>query len=291
MTADLRTLYEQNKVNFRSSGGSTSRGWLQTDCPYCGPGSGKFHLGASLTKAVYNCWKCGRLPYLKTLHYVTGLGMRECYEFLQLIPKQRHLEREEVFGKLKIPKGIRHLTKSHRNYLKSRGFDWKEIAAVWGVGSLGMEAMPLQHRLYIPIDLYNRQISWTTRSILPDAKLRYISAKPEQEAYPHKRSLYGIDYVTHTVLVVEGPTDVWAVGPGAVGTFGTAYTDEQVARIARVPNRYICADHSARTTTEKLADRLAMFPGETHTVEIDAEDPGSAGPREIKALRKLLKGR
>ena len=35
-------------------------GWVQVDCPRCGPGSGKFHLGFSLTTAAVNCWRCGR---------------------------------------------------------------------------------------------------------------------------------------------------------------------------------------------------------------------------------------
>ena len=107
----------------------------------------------------------------------------------------------------------------------------------------------------------------------------------------HKELLYGEDYCRGSVIIHEGPTDVWRTGPGAVALLGTGFTDAQVLRLSHYGLRIVCFDSepAAQRRANKLCSLLDGFPGETINVVLDSKDPGSATPKEIAKLRKLLK--
>ncbi|MBW2309219.1 MAG: hypothetical protein JRG73_20040, partial [Deltaproteobacteria bacterium] len=109
-----------------------------------------------------------------------------------------------------------------------------------------------------------------------------------EEAVPHKTLLYGEELAGHAIIVVEGPTDAWRIGPGAVATMGLGYSSEQVIRIKNHPVRAVCFDKSieAQTVARKLAAALSVFPGQTFVASLDAADPGSAAQREVCELRR-----
>jgi DNA primase len=158
---------------------------------------------------------------------------------------------------------------------------------LWNAQGIGMSSQ-LPWRIFIPIELNGEMVSWTTRSI-NDYGLRYISAKLTQESFPHKHLLYGEDYARHTVIIHEGPLDVWTVGPGAVGTLGTSYTRAQVVRMSKYLRRVVCFDNEpeAQRRARKLCDDLEPFEGETHNVILDAKDANTASAKEIRRLRRL----
>ena len=87
---------------------------------------------------------------------------------------------------------------------------------------------------------------------------------------------------------MEGPTDCWKIGAGAVCTFGLAWTPAQLARIASYPTRVICFDNEeeAQKQARVLCAELEPFPGRTINVCLEAKDPGSAQKEEIQCLRK-----
>lgn len=130
-------------------------------------------------------------------------------------------------------------------------------------------------------------MSWVARSVRDDVRPKYIAAKREWEDVYHKSLLYNGDSVLGTVIICEGPTDVWRVGRGAVATFGLTPSDEQVRRLLAFHRRIICYDATldAQKQARRLSRRLASS-GRTEIVQLDAEDPGSASPGEIQELRK-----
>lgn len=175
----------------------------------------------------------------------------------------------------------------HKRYLKERGFDPEEIAGKWSVQGIAL-ASRLCWRLFIPIHHQGNVVSWTTRSICPEANQRYIAAKAGEEAMPARSLLYGEDHARHGIIVVEGPLDAWRIGFGAVAALGVSYGREQVARMSKYPVRAICfdSDPKAQRRAAKLCETLRVFPGRTVRVELDAEDPGSASVKEIRKLRR-----
>lgn len=279
------------KITHHTSGHHHCRsGWVQLDCPFCGKGSGKFHLGYNIRQHYMNCWKCGPHPVAYTLYRASHASKDRIGELLGSLDRTDLLAEDSpvLTGRLRLPKGLEPLAAPHRRKLEGRGFDPDELEKLWRLQGLGRTA-ELPWRIFIPIFYRSKMVSWTTRSL--GEKQRYISASLADEDMDHKHLLYGQDYCGHSIVIVEGPTDVWNVGPGAAATFGLSYTVQQVKKAGAHPYRYVCFDSSkaAQSRALQLADLLSVFPGETHVVELDAEDPGSASKKEVKALRKLAK--
>lgn len=265
-------------------------GWIQFDCPYCGRGTYNYHMGYNIHRGNVNCWRCGRKRTADVLGLVLGTTWQEAKDLLRDVPRTRY---EDVIrtGTLQIPYGVGPMGKAHRSYLYSRGFDPDAIERLWGVGGIGI-ADRLAWRLFIPIHLAGVVVSWTTRSIAATAVKRYVSAMVQEEAVSQKTLLYGDDYVRGAAIIVEGPTDAWAGGPGTVATLGTSYSQAQLAQMARYAVRAICFDSQpdAQARARRLADDLAVMPGETHLVTLDAKDLATAPARDLARLRAEFLG-
>jgi DNA primase len=188
-------------------------------------------------------------------------------------------------GKLVLPSSLEPLGKKHQKYLEKRGFNLNELDKLWGINRCTTIAIDLPWRIFIPIYLHGELVSWTTRSLVNTGQ-RYISAAPEQEAINHKELLYGEDYCRNTIIVCEGPTDAWSIGPGAVATFGTAYTEAQVQRMSKYENIVICYDNesAAQRQAKKLMGDLSVLTSNVWNVVLKDKDPGSS--TEIQELRK-----
>jgi hypothetical protein len=286
----IQELFDELEVEYLEGGGHhhARPGWIQLDCPFCQT-VGKYHMGYNLSNGHFSCWRCGGHHPIPTLGAL-GLKRADAEAFCD----DRELSSGGVSARvrkgLKEPAGRIELLKPHRNYLESRGFDPDQLIRLWGIESFGHLGR-FAWRIYIPIIHRDQRLSWTTRAIGEKVEQRYVSASAEEEAVNHKYLIYGLDYCLHSAIVVEGPTDVWRIGPGAGGLFGTAFSTPQVAKLARVPHRFICFDNAptAQRRARALCEELSAFPGETQNIQIDAADPGSASDREVRLLRKVAK--
>jgi len=277
-------------------------GWVQLDCPQCGAGSGKYHLGYNMRGRYLHCWRCGRLPLVSTVAALTNETPKAIKAALSAFDDDAPEELPDKRGTLVLPKPLEDLMRPHRDYLRERGFDPREIAKHWGVralGPVGVLKKPdgvrvnLAWRVFIPFTRDGETHSWTTRSLKPDATLRYISAPADCEMTNHKTMLYGEDFCGHAACAVEGPIDVWAGGFGFVGTAGTAYKREQVRRLSRFLVRGVCydAEDEAQRHARELVEMLSVFPGKTYNFILDHKDPAEDmkhGGKDIRRIRKIL---
>jgi hypothetical protein len=263
----------------------TRDGWMQLkNCPGCG--SDNYHLGFNLAGRYFVCWRCGGM---KTIFVLQSLGadrktIEEFFKGLDL----PELTSRPVFT-LVQPRGRGPLLKAHRTYLRERKFNPEELTRIWELEGIGI-ATELAWRLYIPVIENGHRVSWTTRA-LGDKSQRYVSASQSQEVVPHKHCIYGAGLARHSIVIVEGPTDAWRIGPGAGALFGTAFTTAQVRKISRYPYRYILFDNEAvaQRKARDLAEQLAAFPGETTILECDAKDPGQMDPKSVRQLRRITR--
>jgi hypothetical protein len=275
----------------------------QVECPYCSKDSGKFRMGIPIGGSYWcNCWVCGRKPLFATLKllipYHSRLNASNLADFLRLgvnpsfdadWSNSGHKPGVNRPSKCQVPEGLSELLPVHRQFLKRRRFDPDEIIDKWSIQGIGL-CSSLPWRLFLPIFLDKRLMSWTTRS-LSDKGLRYISAKPEQEIISHKSLIYGEDFCGNSIVIVEGPLDVWALGYGAGCTFGLSYTQEQLLRISKFARRVICfdAEPAAQRIAQKLCSELSVFPGETINVMMESgKDPSRASKRELTEFKKLF---
>lgn len=285
----IEEIFDELKVSYISGGHHHSRpGWIQLQtCPFCS--SDSYHLGINLAGRYGSCWKCGGHGLPSILEKL-GVAREKAWNLFRGIELGSVVFHEKARTRLVEPAGRGPLLPAHRRYLESRGFDPDALAETWKLEGIG-PCTNLAWRIYIPIIHRNARVSWTSRAIGKRVTQRYLSASAEEEAVNHKEIVYGLDYCSHSVVIVEGPTDTWNVGPGAGGLFGTAFSTAQVKKLIKIPMRFICFDSSdeAQKRAKELANLLAPFPGVTENIELDAEDPGSASPKEIRLLRKVAR--
>jgi hypothetical protein len=235
-----------------------------------------------------NCWKCGGRNAAAAIALLCRVSEREAAAAIG--SGRRVIEpQSEAVGVLRRPTGVAELLPPHRRYLEGRGFDPDVIASTWGVQGLGPQAK-LKWRLYIPIfDRNGREVSWTTRSISTSAERRYRSASEDEEAVPHKSLLYGAHLAGRAIVIVEGPIDAWAIGPGAVATCGLSYSPAQFAAMCEYPVRVVCFDSTpdAQERADKLCSRLSVLAGQTENVMLETgDDAADADADEVEELRR-----
>lgn len=265
------------------------QGWVNIDCPYCSPDSQGWYMGYSIGGNFLNCWRCGNHPLVNTVMMITGLPYNEVKKILNDLETE-HFEKKKPIGKLVIPTGVKELHSAHRYYLLKRGFNWNKIELIWKIQGIGI-ASRLSWRIWIPIHYHGEIVSWTTRSISHNLKIaRYISAAENEEVMSHKKLLYGEDFARHAIIVNEGPLNAWRIGPGAVATFGSGYSIEQLERMSKYPTRAICFDNEpeAQRRARKLVNDLSVFPGDTYNVTLDAKDAAEESNKNIQRLRKEI---
>lgn len=283
---DFRDILKDLNVDYSEDDKHSTAGWVQFECPFCGKGSSKRHMGYNLSTRSVNCWRCGWHSLTETLTLL-GVPYKESKALRSGLGVDRNWTKPERKN-LKLPKAG-PLLYAHKKYLRSRGFKPSKIERIWGVQGIGLHSR-LAWRLFIPIHLREEIVSWTTRAIGNNG-LRYISASAEEESINHKELLYGEQYAQHSIIIHEGPLDVWATGRGSVGTLGVSYTRSQVLRMVKYPFRAVCFDNSAaaQKRAQELCSLLAPFDGTTCNVCLESgEDPASADKGEIKQLRKTF---
>jgi hypothetical protein len=223
---------------------------------------------------------------------LADLSYYKVKQLLSDLETEDFIEKPKVTGKLVLPSGIKKLHSAHKGYLHNRGFKWKKIEKLWKIFGISI-APKLSWRIFIPIHYHGEVVSWTTRSISNNPKItRYISAAENEELICHKDLLYGEDFARHAIIVNEGVTGVWRIGPGAVATLGVGYSTKQLERMAKYPIRAICFDneYEAQKRAKKLVNDLSVFPGDTYNVVLDEKDAAEENEKNIKRLRKEILG-
>lgn len=288
---DLKQLLDEYGVRYAEGGSHrhVREGWLGLNCPWCDD-EGKFHLGVHLGTLRSSCWRCGRHDLGEALSLLARMPIGKARRIIRDLPKHFRIASEapQQRGRLLTPVGLQSLPKPHRKWLNSRGLNPDSMERLWGLRGIGI-AGRLSWRIWAPVHMNGEVVSWTTRTI-GNNESRWLHARPDEEAFPIKSLLYGWDYVRGSVIVVEGPSDVWRVGPGTVATFGVVPTTSQIRMLCSVPRRVICFDREwrAQQAAKQLAKQLQCFPGETLVVELESTDPGSATDEEVSELRKFL---
>ena len=288
---EFEQILKDNNITYVTAGQHRHcrTGWIQFDCPFCGQGTHKYHMGFNLEYHITNCWRCGGHSVIDTLKELLGAPFHTVKELLKDIPKAKVQQTIQTTGKLKLPDGLKPLQKQHKKYLKARGFNPAELETLWKLQGTTIHA-DLSWRLFIPIHVGDQIVSWTTRSISDNAQRRYIGASKEHEAINKTQVLYGEQYCRHAIMICEGPADVWKIGPGAVATMGLNFSAAQIEAMLKYPTRIICLDNEkkAQARAEVLADMLSVYEGNTFNVQLDSKDAGSATKKEINRLRKLI---
>ena len=179
-------------------------------------------------------------------------------------------------------------TMQHYRYLRGRGFNPDYLAATYDIRAT-THVGSWKFRVVVPVYLDRRLVSFHTRDITGQSDTPHMACPMAWEVCHHKHTLYGLDLASaDKAIVVEGYADAWRIGPGAVATFGTAFTMAQVRMLAsRFETIGIAYDpeEEAQRQAEKLAFLLNGLGKETIIYDIDAEDPAEMSHDDVVTLR------
>jgi uncharacterized CHY-type Zn-finger protein len=281
---DIIRFYEDYHIEIADSGHKHARpGWVNIECPFC-TGNPGFHLGFDLIKNYYKCWRCGFHPTGKVIQKLIDVNAHEAYQIIKAYGGQS-VEQKTIIKvrrkKLKYPFGTDGLKKNHKRYLIKRKFDPDKLEREWellGTGPVALlDDIDYSHRILAPINYQNAIVSFQTRDITNKAKSKYMACPKCREVIEHKLILYGLDKCkSKTVILVEGITDVWRLGPGAVACFGIGWKREQIKLLAETFDRIIILfdDEPQALASAKQAKAELIFRGKQVVVKTITGDPG-----------------
>jgi hypothetical protein len=276
-------------------------GWVNTECPFCSnlPGSNPgYHLGWNEDEEYFYCWRCGWKPPIKTIATLLNIKYDDANQLLIQYGVNRSIR---AYKKVKdkqpftLPIGTKEMLSSHRKYLNGRGFNSYKIEKLWGIKATGpigkLGNNDYRFRIVIPFYWNGEIVSFDSRDITDKQPERYKACPKEREIIEHKKIVYGNqEYWESTGIGVEGPTDVWRLGPRSVATSGIAYRPEQVRLIAQSFKRFavIFDDESqAQKQARKLVAELKFRGVDAWNVKIKG-DPGSLKQHEADELVKTI---
>ena len=163
-------------------------------------------------------------------------------------------------------------------FLVGRGFDPTYLSRVYGISYCDrVEDFRYNRaigRIIIPWHLDGKLIGWQARYIgtPPNKRVpKYYNCPGAQKRY----YLYGYEQARDFAgcFIVEGVTDVWAMGPGALAVMGSSISYEQAEMVCR---NWECAvillDGGEVAAAEAIQQQLSTIPTEIVSLP-DGQDP------------------
>lgn len=277
-----------------------SIGWVMLqNCPFCG--SNNFHLGVNLEHGGVNCWICGKHTQLNLVKNLPNCVEHHPYKILkEYFSKDQFADlvftkriKVKTIAPCKFPAGTEEIQQRHKDYLLNRNFDPNLIVKNWNIKGTGIIG-DYRFRIIVPITYQNIMVSYTARDITNKAAIRYKTCRRTEETKPHKHCLYGLEKVKNNrVVVVEGVTDVWRLGFGAVATLGITWTIEQAVQLLKMKTVFILYDSQpkAQEQADKLAYLLAPNIKNTEILELqlsEGKDPADLSQNDATILMRDL---
>lgn len=274
-------------------------GWIGAKCPLCQTD----HLGFNISSGGFSCWRCGGLRTEDVIRWLAHCDKNKAWEIRKKyddrtkhtrVPDTRR--RKTRPDAVQRPLGLAPLSKHHLAYLRARGLTRAaSVAREWDLEGTGHLGGPWAWRVVAPIYNENEKIvAYVGRAIADGVAPKYRVTEASKCVESPDGFLYGIHKAKEDVVViVEGPGDVWRMGPGFVATMSMNWREEQVDKLRRrFKKRYIMFDPEgkAQKLAQKMAEWLSMFPGVTEVVDGLPSDPGSLDERTVRSIRKELLG-
>lgn len=230
-------------------------------------------------------WLKAILPHENTHRIIEEYKVQGAFALNIRTPKMR--KRDAV-----RPPHLGTLSSAHRRYLRARNFDPGELIEKWDLMGAGHLSGPWRWRIVAPVrSMSGRIVAYTGRAIHPDVRPRWKTTEKDKLADDPRKIIYGIDRVEgDSVLIVEGPSDVWRMGYGSVALLGIDWKPEQAFVLRSFAKRFIMFDpqKEAQKRARELANWLSPFPGETEIITGIGSDPGDLSDAESYKIMQEL---
>jgi len=297
MNYDIISYLEDRDIEYWTDGNNVTEGWVNIQCVYCDDDSN--HLGINLSPYndthFFHCWKCGErgniTRLVSTIEHCSFIKAKSILEQYNTNTEYKKEKPTKVLKTLlELPHHTTAIPPEHEKYLIGRGFNPQELIEKYGL-VFSTYAEKYRFKIIIPIYMNKQLVCFNTRGL--NNKDRYEACPNEEAVIPIKQTIYNIDTVKDIAVIVEGPTDVWKLGDGAIATWGTAYAREQILLLAKKKIKLARVLFDPESNAQKQANRLAQeIGGFIPTVKVheltNYEDPGKIPQDEAKQLMNIL---
>jgi len=292
---DIRAYLDERGVTYQTSGRDVhaSAKAVAVRCPWCD--DSLYHLNI-YPSGWMQCWRCGPRGWAIELvrlvdacSYSEAAAIQKQFTLAGTVERRKRLARVSA-DDFRLPPEFSHeLPSLHRSYLESRGFDPEHLQRRYGIMAAHNEGA-YKFRVIVPIRQHDRVVNFTARDVTGRQYPAYRACPDAEAAVPRTSLLYNLDTVRDTVVVVEGVTDVWRIGDGAVATLGTSFTRAQVLALEKkgVRRVFIFFDSDAEDKALDL-EGFVCWGSEVEVKHISLSpgysDPAELPQGEVEALR------
>lgn len=303
---DIIELLDEYDIEYWTSGKNVSHGWIGLRCPFCEDYSN--HLGIHKKSLACRCWKCGKHNLKSVLREVLEISHKEAFKISKRLEGQpggadetqnsvlsNYASGEKIVAVRLPEESSRRFPKLHTEYLRHRNFAPLKTIRKYrlkAVENLGK----YKFRIIIPIIFQGKIVSFTSRDVTGMASIPYLAA--DQKRYPNpKHFLYNIDSIPKggNAVLVEGPTDVWRLGDGAISCLGVEHHETQLVHLykKKVNTLFVLYDNDepGRRASRMIAKRSIPFVNQVEIVKLNLEgvnDPGEMSKEEAEILMEEL---
>jgi hypothetical protein len=329
---DAENFLAKRGIEYITHGVNVKKNEINISCPFCnseGNPDPSYHLGIQRETGYWSCWR-NRRHRGRSLHRVFMKLLRISYdEVCKILGEQTSWLQEGAFDKLaanpyamfeqnyieeQLTKGLdwpedfkqfKGYSSSKRflDYLISRGYHKNHIDELIDRYSFHYcISGRWQDRVLLPIKIDYRLVTWTSRSILKNTSLRYMSLSEKDGALMSiKDTVFNFDELSDSegsvLFICEGPFDAIKVdfygadlGGRATCLFSKNLRESQAILINEIVrsagfNRVVVLLDTAEVDTAMLVQSQLSFirvPIDIGTY--DAKDPGDLTSSQVYKL-------
>lgn len=253
-------VFRAHNVECVESGPNVARGNFNLRCPWCGDNDPSWHLGVNKQTGYYGCWRSavhrGKNPAILVAQ-VLGCSISLAYDMLDgsavvmnpnsmqdvvssltQVPVSKVKSQQEVllsqFRKISTTDVA---TKRVYRYLRSRFAESTKTVISRYTLRAGISG-EYKDRVIFPVFENGEVVTFTARSIYPEAELRYKNLPVAESVVDLKSTLFNYDALLtfgKVLVITEGPVDALKLdlygaeqGIRAVALCGIAPTAEQL---------------------------------------------------------------
>lgn len=285
-------------IEYKTKGKNISSGWVGIEtCPSC-LDSG-FHFGINSKELNYSCWVCGEkggpvnlFRLLEKCGYKRAKMLVEQYFPTDILDddEPEPIIKKKINGNILPKECSDFLYDQHINYLLGRNFNPNYLTQKYNLKSC-LNTGQYKFSIIAPVIMDGETVSFIAADTTGKAKAKYLFPPNAQVHLPIHSCLYNIDSVKNgEVIIVEGITDVWRLGDGAVATMGKRITKEQINLLLKkdIERVVVIPDSDAHEAGEKIANQVSGFFDNVEMIPLDEGDPGDLNADEVSELRRYI---
>lgn len=291
---------EDHNIDRTKSGKHYRPGWANISCTECTGHSG-YHLGINIKNSYATCHRCGFHPLIKIIIKLTGLNYQSAIDLIKKYstvsePLSQQTASKKTPSQITFPADAGKLTEKAKKYLINRKYNPDQLEIIWSLKSTSHIGF-YKNRILAPIYQRQKLVSYQTRDITDKHSQKYLACFQDEEIIQHQHCIYGLDQAINRVcIVVEGITDVWRLGPGAVATFGIDFTKRQARLIAMNFDKAFIMFDSEPQAQEK-AEELGLMVSSAFSNFVEVInlpfiivdiDPGDLSQNDADSLMKEI---